>query len=105
MLVVSYVVQGRLEVNLYSPAGSPGLYNKETSRLESESLSYIDGLRTNHKNLHEFHALEDTYFIDILFPDYDDKRECTFFEEEEAVSEFVYKLKPSDPGELTFFPI
>ncbi len=79
MLVVSYVVQGHLEVKLYSPTGSPGLYNKETSRLESESLSYVDGLRTSHKNLHEFHALEDTYFIDILFPDYDDKRECTFF--------------------------
>jgi hypothetical protein len=105
MLVVSYVVQGCLEAKLYSPTGSPGLYDKETSRLESESLSYIDGLRTTHKNLHEFRALEDTYFIDILFPDYDDKRDCTFFEEEEAVSELVFKLKPTDPGELAFFPI
>lgn len=105
MLVVSYVIQGRLEATLYSPTGSPGLYNKETSRLESESLSYIDGLRTNHKNLHEFRAVEDTYFIDILFPDYDDKRECTFFQEVEAINEFVFKLKPTDPGEMTFFPI
>jgi hypothetical protein len=85
MLVVSYVVEGQLQAKLYSPTGSPALYNKETSTLGRDTVSYIDGLRTNHKNLHEFLALEDTYFLDILFPDYDDKRECTFFEEEEAI--------------------
>jgi hypothetical protein len=105
MLVVSYVVQGRLEAKLYSPTHSPGLYNKETSTLGGEAVSYIDGLRTNTRNLHEFRALEDTYFIDILFPDYDDKRECTFFEEQDALPDSTFRLRPTDPGELNFFPI
>lgn len=104
MLVVSFVVRGRMEAKLYSPTGSPALYNKETSTLEADALSFIDGLRTNHKNLHEFRAIEDTFFIDILFPDYDDRRECTFFEEEETVGQLI-KLKAVDPGDLLFFEI
>lgn len=86
MLVISYLIKGTLQAKIYSPSADPGLFNKETLTIEGGSVSYIDGLRTNSRNLHEFNALEDTFFVDILFPDYDEKRECIFFEEEEVMS-------------------
>ena len=83
MLVVSHIMKGKLEATYYSPIAIPCVYNKETLTLTQNCTSYIDGLRTNNKNLHELKAIEDSYFIDILYPDYDDaNRDCTFFEEE-----------------------
>lgn len=100
MLVICYLIKGKLQAKIYSPTASPGLYNKETLTIEGGGMSYVDGLRTNARNLHEFTALEDTYFVDILFPDYDEKRECVFFEEEEVVNESCAKLRPVEPNQL-----
>jgi len=71
MLVVSYMIRGRLEAKIYSPTITAGVFEKETLLLSPGAVSYIDGMRTNNRNLHEFHAIEDSYFLDILFPDYD----------------------------------
>lgn len=94
MLVVSHILKGKLEATYYSPTVTPCVFNKETLTLTQNCTSYIDGLRTNNKNLHELTAIEDCYFIDILYPDYDEKRDCTFFEEDEKIGENEFRLKP-----------
>jgi hypothetical protein len=97
MLVATYIIKGKVQANVYSPTATPFVFNKETLTLEMGSASFIDGLRTNNKNLHELRAIEDTYFLDILFPDYDEKRECSFFEEELQISENSFQLKLTSP--------
>jgi hypothetical protein len=37
-------------------------------------VAFIDGMRTNDKNIHQLKAIENTFFIDILFPDYDEAK-------------------------------
>lgn len=39
---------------------------------KEKDLHLIDGITSNEYNLHEFKALESSYFLDIIFPDYDD---------------------------------
>lgn len=49
--------------------------------MKASSISFIDGLINTKNNLHEFKAIKPTFFIDILFPDYDKERECIFYDE------------------------
>lgn len=74
MLVASFIFKGKLEAKIYSPTENLLIFNKETVIIKEGEMSFIDGLRTNDNNLHELKAIENTYFLDILFPDYDAQR-------------------------------
>jgi len=54
-------------------------------------------MKETKNNLHELRAIESTFFVDILFPDYDSTRECLFFEEAEEVSNNMVRLKQIEP--------
>lgn len=47
-------------------------------------------------------AVEPTYFIDIIFPDYDEKRPCRFFEVEEETGERMVKLREVEGYSVNF---
>lgn len=80
MEIISYLLQGQMKVNLYTHL-SDCIYRRERKTLQKGDYSLIDGCRDSHNNLHEFVAVEPSYFIDIIFPDYDVGRPCRFFEE------------------------
>jgi quercetin dioxygenase-like cupin family protein len=105
MLVITYILHGNLQAEMYTPQGDNMTFSKEKSNLNSGDVAFIDGMRTNDKNLHELTATENTYFIDILFPDYDEAKECLFFELDEEINDTTYKLKETDSQEVDFFEI
>jgi hypothetical protein len=59
-----------MEAKIYTNI-SKNIYSKETHVLEEKSMKFIDGIVSSKDNLHEFTALEPTFFLDIIFPDYD----------------------------------
>ena len=62
----------------------------------AKEYAVIDGLRSLEQNLHEFQAEEDTMFLDIIFPDYDEDRDCLFFKEHQHLGGDLYKLCQTD---------
>ena len=97
MLVMGYMVEGRIQAELYSPTGNPLEFEKETIEWEAGTTCWIDGLRTNRRNLHQFTALEDSLFVDILFPDYDESgRDCQFYRPAEQLGENLFRLEEVD---------
>jgi hypothetical protein len=51
---------------------------------DSNHVFLIDGNKSF--NLHEFRALEPTFFLDIIFPDYDEDNNCNFYREKKVKS-------------------
>ena len=47
---------------------------KENATMIAGDFSLIDGMRTHDKNLHELKATESAFFLDILFPDYNEAK-------------------------------
>ena len=43
--------------------------------------------------------------IDIFFPDYDEERECVFYEVEEEVEPHLYRLSPAPLREVHVFDL
>ena len=79
MEVVNYLLKGKMQSDHFTHIKND-VYSKRTQIFTPGSFGYIDGLKSNHENLHEFYAIEPTYFLDIIFPDYDESRECNFYE-------------------------
>lgn len=80
MHVVSKVISGRMEAKLYKPVDKENnIYEKTVKVYDTQGIYYIDGNRSY--NLHEFTALEPTYFLDIIFPDYTYENGCNFYKE------------------------
>lgn len=78
MEIISYLLQGKMRASLYTHLVD-STYGKKSVTLEKGEYSLIDGCRDNDWNLHEFVALQPSYFIDIIFPDYEEARPCRFF--------------------------
>lgn len=47
MLVVTYILKGALQAQIYSPNTENMIFEKETIHLSSGNISFIDGFRTN----------------------------------------------------------
>ena len=92
MEVLNYIIKGKLKADLFTPI-KKDKYLKSTKIMTPGEFGYIDGLKSDDQNLHEFHAIEPTYFIDIIFPDYDENRECSFYQEVEKVNDETVLLK------------
>lgn len=60
------------------------LYEKRVNVYDSNHVFLIDGNKSF--NLHEFRALEPTFFLDIIFPDYDEDNDCNFYREKKVKS-------------------
>ena len=97
MMVIAYLVQGSIQGKLYSQTSVDMVFLKKEIKLGKKQFACIDGLRTMEYNLHEFEALEDTLILDILFPDYDEERDCSFYKEEEEISKTEWKLTEAYP--------
>lgn len=92
MMVIAYLIQGSIKVKLYSPTSTNMIFEKKEIKMNKKQFVCIDGFRTMQYNLHEFEALEDTLILDILFPDYDEERDCSYFREEKEISKTLWKL-------------
>lgn len=79
MQVVSYVLKGKIKASLYTKQGEN--YTKKVKILTDNSLSFIEQDEHLLNNLHEFEATVPTFFIDILFPDYDMDRPGIYYEQ------------------------
>lgn len=102
MEVVNYLLQGKMQAKLYTHL-EKDIYLKKVVTLTKGSCSFIDGQRGKIENLHEFYAIEPTFFLDIIFPDYDyTTRPCIFFEEEEILDEERVRLKEVFDEEVNF---
>jgi hypothetical protein len=105
MLVISHLLRGDISALLYSPTPQPAVFRREALRLRAPDCAFIDGIRHPLRNLHQLTANEDTYFVDILFPDYDENRQCLFLEEEQQLTEHEWKLRPCEEEDCEFFEL
>lgn len=63
-------------------------------------MHYVDGNKSY--NLHEFIALEPTYFLDIIFPDYHAGNDCNFYQEKTVISENKVVLEKIYADDIVF---
>ncbi|MBS1889656.1 MAG: hypothetical protein JST59_00055 [Actinobacteria bacterium] len=86
MFVMSYVLFGEMFARTYTRMGKD-VFKKESRTLKKNEYMVIEGER---HNLHEMTGVENTLFLDIIFPDYNySSRQCTHYEE-----------PPSQPGDM-----
>ncbi len=87
MTVLLRVLAGRLEIRSFDwVSGSPGLARARAARTVGPR-DRCDVLGPRDGNLHHLRALEDTAFVDLFSPYYDEAagRPCTYFRQEGEV--------------------
>ena len=57
MLVITFVIKGLISADVYSPLEDCITFEREKQDWTSGNVAFIDGMRTNNKNLHELKAI------------------------------------------------
>lgn len=57
MLVITYILKGLISAELFSPLEDGITFEREKQNWTAGNVAFIDGMRTNNKNLHELKAI------------------------------------------------